>query len=227
MNIDDLKKEIACKWKVQTISKYKPQATCVAYIDARDAENMLDNVCGPENWQDAYREIKGQMFCGISIKCNDEWITKWDTGTSGNFEKEKSLSSDAFKRAAVKWGIGRFLYDTDVIYIATNEAKKDKNYPYPVDSNGKRIWNLTKHFNNNKKANSGIKPDDIAPEEKSYKKISDFQYINLREICDSLDFPIDETLQKMAKVVYQLKDIKDLPADWFDAAVKKLEGHKK
>lgn len=230
MDLKDLQKEMPCKWKVQTVSKFKAQATCVAYIDARDVENRLDDVCGPGRWQDTYLEIKGQMFCGISIKCDcdkldnpDEWVTKWDTGTAGSFEKEKSVSSDAFKRAAVKWGIGRFLYDKDVRYIPTNEMKKDRNHPYPIDGNGKRIWNLTKHFQGSKEDTSGIKPDDIVPEEKAYKKISDIQYITLREICDSKEFPIEETLKRLAKIVYQLEDIKDLPEAWFEAAQKKLE----
>lgn len=148
MDLKKLTKQIPYKWRVQSFSEYKPEATCVAYIDARDVMDLLDEVCSPENWQDDYKVVDGKLFAGIGIKKEDIWIWKWDTGTESNVEKEKGQVSDSFKRAAVKWGIGRFLYSLEIKRVAANEKKttNPKNYPYPVDASGKRIWNLTKHF---------------------------------------------------------------------------------
>lgn len=152
MNLKDLSKEIPCKWRVQSFSKNKPSAQCVAYIDARDVMDLLDEVVGHENWQDDYKDLGGQIFAGIGIKTGDGWwVWKWDTGSESNIEKEKGQASDSFKRAAVKWGIGRFLYSKDIIFVEANEVKKDANtFPYVIDGNGKRVWDLTKYINEQK-----------------------------------------------------------------------------
>lgn len=147
MDLTKLKKEIPHKWRVQMFSKNKPSAQCVAYIDARDVMDTLDKVVGAENWQDDYKLIDGKLLAGIGIKCGNEWIWKWDTGTESNMEKEKGQMSDAFKRAGVKWGIGRFLYDLPIQYLPANEKKTQSNFPYVVDEQGKQVWDITKHIN--------------------------------------------------------------------------------
>ena len=138
---EKLKFPIPHKWKVQSYNSTKTKGSCVAYIDARDVMDLLDKAVGYENWKDEYLYVNNQWLCGLSIRTeNGEWVTKWDTGTAGNMEAEKSAISDAFKRAGVKWGIGRFLYDLEIKWIDI----KDKR---PVDKSGKIIWDLTKHFN--------------------------------------------------------------------------------
>ena len=146
MNLQDLKKVISYKWRVQSFSKFKAQGQCVAYIDARQAQDLLDDVVGVGNWQDKYYSEGGLLFCSVGIKVDSEWVWKADTGSESNMEAQKGHSSDAFKRACVKWGIGRFLYNLKIQYVEANEIKTQKNYPYPVQ-NGKRIWDLTKHIN--------------------------------------------------------------------------------
>lgn len=147
MELKHLKKVILHKWRVQSFSKNKPSAQCVAYIDARDVMDTLDSVVGPENWQDDYQLVDGKLLAGIGIKCGEEWVWKWDTGTESNMEKEKGQMSDAFKRAGVKWGIGRFLYDLPIQYLPASEKKTTTNYPYVVDEQGKQVWDITKHIN--------------------------------------------------------------------------------
>lgn len=147
MDLNKLLESMPYKWRVQSFSKNKPSASCVAYVDARDVARRLDEACGVGNWQDDYKSAGNLLFCGIGIKVNNEWIWKWDTGTESNMEAEKGHASDAFKRAAVKWGVGRFLYDLDVVYLDANEVKTKTNFPYVVDKNGKRVWDITKHIN--------------------------------------------------------------------------------
>lgn len=151
MDLEKLKEKIPYQWRVQQFSKNKAAAQCVAYIDARDVMNLLDKVVGAENWQDDYKVINGQLFAGIGIRVGEKgWVWKWDLGTESQAEKEKGQVSDSFKRAAVKWGIGRFLYDLDIKTVTTNEAKTQSNYPYVIDSNGKRVYDLTAHINSMK-----------------------------------------------------------------------------
>jgi len=142
----ELKKEIPFKWRVQSYSKQKPQATCVAYIDSRDAQDLLDSVC---TWSDRYYEQHGMLFCEITIYADGREYKRSDTGSESQADAQKGHSSDAFKRAFVKFGGGRFLYSKKIQYIKANEVKKSGNYPYPIDNNGKRIWDVTKYINSN------------------------------------------------------------------------------
>lgn len=140
-----LKKEIPFKWRVQSFSKQKPQATCVAYIDSRDVQDVLDANC---LWSDRYYEENGMLFCEITIHADGREYKRSDTGSESQADKEKGHSSDAFKRAAVKFGVGRFLYSQKIQYLPANEKKTNNNYPFVIDENGKRVWDITKLINN-------------------------------------------------------------------------------
>lgn len=82
------------------------------YLTARHVMNRLDKVVGPENWRDEYEFLPGgRVMCTLYLRVNGEWIGKADMGTETDVEPEKGAVSDAFKRAAVRWGIGRELYN--------------------------------------------------------------------------------------------------------------------
>lgn len=140
INFNDLKKEIPYKYKPQSVKFGK--ATLVAYIDSRDVQDVLDEVCGPENWEDDYRIIDGTLFCTLAINVtgdpiNPRWVSKTDCGVESNVEKQKGESSDAFKRAAVKWGVGRFLYKLKIFELPT----KDYNGKERIATrDGKILW---------------------------------------------------------------------------------------
>lgn len=150
MDLKKLQQKITPKWRLQQFSKKYPSAICIAYIDARDAMRILDNVVGPENWQDDYKMVGDQRFCGVGIRVNDSWVWKWDTGSETNVEAEKGEASDSFKRACVKWGIGRFLYDLEAQTVKVSERKSQSNYPYVIDESGNRIYDLTEYINTRK-----------------------------------------------------------------------------
>ena len=143
MKLKELKKEINFKWRLQSCNMYGAQ--CVAYIDARDVQDLLDNVVGEENWQVKYSEYKGNLFASIGIKCGEEWVFKSDCGTESNVEKQKGEASDAFKRAGVMWGIGRFLYSKDILKI--RDVVNVNNKYYPATPQGKRIYNINEYCN--------------------------------------------------------------------------------
>jgi hypothetical protein len=149
---DKLSEPMEYKWRVQSYSKSQPTAICVAYVDSRDVQNRLDNVLGVEGWQCDYKEVKGNLFCGIGVNFDGIWVWKWDCGTESKEDAEKGEASDSFKRAAVKWGIGRFLYSLGIEYLPANEIKNNNNFPYPVDQNGKRVSDVTKEINKKKKS---------------------------------------------------------------------------
>lgn len=99
-------------WRVGATKGDKSAGMALAYIDARDVMDRLDEVVGPENWQSRYPHANGKTVCEIDIYIEGRgWVTKSDGAGDTDHEAEKGALSDAFKRAAVRWGIGRYLYD--------------------------------------------------------------------------------------------------------------------
>lgn len=98
------------------------------YKDARVDQNVLDETVKPENWQRDHKELKGNIYCGISIWDEDKkmWITKWDAGKESYTESEKGEASDSFKRAGFNWGIGRELYTSPFIWVTSTKCKIEK-----------------------------------------------------------------------------------------------------
>lgn len=101
--------------------------TLLLYKDARCDMNILDETVGAMNWQRAH--TRDNANCIVSIWDDERriWISKEDTGTESNTEKEKGLASDSFKRACFNWGIGRELYTAPFIFVANQEYIKAKN----------------------------------------------------------------------------------------------------
>lgn len=92
-------------------------AKCLAYVTNRAIMDRLDELVGIERWANEYKEGPGGgVICGISIFIKSEthpdgvWITKWDGAENTAVEAIKGGLSGAMKRAAVQWGIGRYLY---------------------------------------------------------------------------------------------------------------------
>lgn len=90
-------------------------ARSVLYVTARTVMNRLDNVVGPENWWDDYTPNEKSVLCRLTLRMPDgQVLTKADAGgyagMSDEGDDDKSGFSDAFKRAAVKFGVARYLY---------------------------------------------------------------------------------------------------------------------
>lgn len=95
------------------------------YKNARCDMNILDETVGPFNWQRDHKELKGNMYAGISIFDENKgiWVTKWDCGAESNTEAEKGEASDSFKRAGFNWGIGRELYTSPFVWFKSEQLK--------------------------------------------------------------------------------------------------------
>ena len=94
----------------------------LAFIDARDVMERLDDVLSPAGWQCRYSHANGKTVCDIGVKAHGEWIWKADGAGDSDVEAEKGALSDAFKRAAVRFGVGRYLYDVDAPWVALEPA---------------------------------------------------------------------------------------------------------
>lgn len=108
-------------------------AQLLLYKDSRCDKRILDETFGIFGWKDRYEEIKGNLFCTISIWDDEkqQWVDKCDCGTESFSEKEKGEASDAFKRAGFNVGIGRELY-TRIFYFASVPTKKNEKGKYDL-----------------------------------------------------------------------------------------------
>src|SRR5437763_10439546 len=115
--------------------KFKPQMVknnrclAMAYIDARLIQDRLDEVLGVENWEDGYKILPdGSVMCRLRIKLGERWISKTDVGSPSEQpdvgDRLKAAFSDALKRAAVKFGIGRYLYRLSAQWVDYDPVKK-------------------------------------------------------------------------------------------------------
>lgn len=124
-------------WRIGPRNRDKTKGQPLAYLNARDVMGRLDDVVGPECWQDHYTEgHSGRVFCHLTIM----GVTKGDGAGSTDVEGAKGAISDAFKRAAVKFGIGRYLYYCDAPWIDLDDKghlprnfNGDKYLPAPID----------------------------------------------------------------------------------------------
>lgn len=98
------------------------------YKDARCDQNILDETVGPMNWQREHTRDNRNCIVSIWDKEKQQWISKEDTGTESNTEKEKGLASDSFKRACFNWGIGRELYSAPFIWIPADKCEIKKGF---------------------------------------------------------------------------------------------------
>lgn len=117
------------------VVKFRPgavsgnRALAMPYIDARVVMDRLDAVVGAGNWQDAYEFLPdGSALCRLQLRIDGEWIVKADVGGPSEQpdegDRHKAAVSDSLKRAAVKWGIGRYLYRLAPIWADYDPAKK-------------------------------------------------------------------------------------------------------
>lgn len=81
------------------------------YVDARAVMKRLNSVLTPYNWQRRDEKHNMGVTSHLGVKINGEWIWKSDGADYTDIESAKGGHSVAFRRAAVNWGIGMYLYD--------------------------------------------------------------------------------------------------------------------
>jgi hypothetical protein len=198
----------AIHWRAQTVRKDGTQALALAYLDARDVMDRLDEVMSPAGWSDTFTETaKGRVICSLSLMLGDQWISKSDGAGDTAVEGEKGGISDAFKRAGVKWGIGRYLYDLGNVW-APCESRDFNNKKQFVKwkPEAERVFaNALRALSQGAAAQPANPPETI----------NDGQREKLMALLDSTNFPTDRLLS-----VSKIKDLRELPAARFDGAMK-------
>lgn len=119
------KSEISCKVKQVT----EKGCLILLYKTARVDAQILDETYTAKNWTNDYKEIKGNLYCGIGVREDGgEFVWKWDCGIESAADAQKGEASDAFKRAGFKWGIGVELYSAPFIWANVQTQKNAKGF---------------------------------------------------------------------------------------------------
>lgn len=117
------------EWRVShaRMTRNGPQALVLAYVTNRAIQERLDDVFGIAGWKNEYQEWRDKgVLCTISCKVDGEWIAKSDGADTTDLEATKGGFSNSMKRAAVQWGIGRYLYNLEQVWVNVNE--RGQNY---------------------------------------------------------------------------------------------------
>jgi len=188
------------RWRIQ--KKYDTQAYVLAYIDARDVMNRLDQVVGPGNWKREHNITpQGMFLCTVSIWDDEskQWIPKQDGAGETNVEQEKGGLSDSFKRACVNWGIGRYLYELPRAKV-------------PID----------KYGNFNKADLPPMPPEAIPYEERKEVLINELRVLYSQKKNDEtvdIEALFKEGQEKVGATPKELKDVKELDLETLTATI--------
>ena len=160
------------EWRIQQSGENKGRvwAMALAYVTNRAIQNRLDTVCGPMGWKNEFIETAGGVMCGISIWCSDkkEWITKYDGAEKTDIEAMKGGLSGSMKRAAVQWGIGRYLYKLESAFVDCFTDKSGKNRGTAINKQTKQKTYFT--------WNPPRLPDFALPDEEKQQQTHQQQY---------------------------------------------------
>jgi hypothetical protein len=190
-------------WRVGSTTADKKRGMALAYIDARDVMERLDEVCGPGGWQCAYPHATGKTVCSIGVKVENEWVWKSDGAGDTDFEADKGALSDAFKRAAVRWGVGRYLYDVDAPWVEIEPMGKSFKIAASELPKLRALLNRS------------------APEEPGWKTRAN----KMREALKEAARP-DDIDKIIASYGVSLKEIKEASPDAYDWLMKAAETRK-
>ena len=191
-------------WRLGKTVADKGCGLALAYIDARAAMDRLDAVCGPGGWQNKYSHAQGTVVCEIGIKIGDEWVWKADGAGATQVEAEKGSLSDAFKRSAVRWGIGRYLYDLKNTWVQIEP--QGRSFKIKEDQ-----WEKLRRVAAGAQQPSQTKPqyrDHQAPvDAEALKKAQGWadNFLKALKDCPGIDY-VDESIKQNAKFLQNLQD---------------------
>lgn len=202
-------------------------AILLLYKDARADMNILDETVGAMNWKREH--TRDNQNCIVSLwndKIN-QWISKEDTGTESNTEKEKGLASDSFKRACFNWGIGRELYTTGLVWVNADKMnlteKNGKKSTYDKFSVKEISYDdygnikILKIYNENKKI---VCFEKVALETESQKKARLEK--EEKENIDKLEKQKADELALHGKLVHDLNELMCDNTEMFEKSIIKM-----
>jgi hypothetical protein len=140
-------------------------ARFVAYIDANTVRERLDGVV-PGEWDLtlellpslAQHDENGEPTCSFKARLQILGVIREDVGTGRDY---KSAATDAFKRAAVRFGVANELYDYEQNWV---QVDSDSKYAKPVEDPGEAYARrmARSQAKTKRRADRSVKPTESA-----------------------------------------------------------------
>jgi hypothetical protein len=196
------------------------RALALAYINTRAVMDRLDDVLGPDSWEDRYEVLaSGDVVCTLKCRVGERWVRKSDVGGPSEQpdggDRMKAAFSDAFKRAAVKFGIGRYIarlprmwvdYDVANRRIKAPPTIPPKYLPTPPDRRPQQTAPTSQLRGTGRPVVAGI-PRITADECERLAKQLKSAHISLQSVLQH----------------YDITRLDDLPADQFKAVIDRAD----
>ena len=217
------------EFRISATTKDKLKGLAVAYIQNRAVQNRLDEVVGFNNWKNEFIELKnGSKICGISIKIHNEWITNYDGAPDTDIESTKGGLSNSMKRAAVQWGIGRYLYNLPGQWVKIQP--KGKSYEIK-ERPSLPNWALPKEFQKEKSFKEEIQetykselPKNVQVCIDSFKKLNISRSELETYLCLEAETFSDKDIDTLRNVYYCIAKGKNKKEDFFTPSDKPKKG---
>ena len=108
-------------WRAGVVSRDKKRAQALPYAEPRIYEDRLNQIC-PGLWSVSFRPWgESRIICDLTIG----ELTRSSTGEENEgFAPGTAAEAQAFKRACVKFGLGRYLYDIPIVWVPYDEKAR-------------------------------------------------------------------------------------------------------
>lgn len=103
--------------KVQSFNRERTKAMLVCYLQHTDVYARIEKV-DPAWTSEVVQTEKGHESYLVRVKMTIKGVSRDNFGEGGDL---KGATSDAIKRAAMLFGIGRYLYDSETVWIPYTE----------------------------------------------------------------------------------------------------------
>lgn len=111
------------QWRAGSTTKDKSKAQALPYAEPRVYEDRLNTIC-PGHWEVSFEPWGDRrIICRLTIY----GITRASTGEEGDSPNSiagTAAEAQAFKRACSRFGLGRYLYDLPVQWVAYDKETK-------------------------------------------------------------------------------------------------------
>jgi hypothetical protein len=113
------------EWRVGSSNKDKTRGKALPYLKFKAVADRLDEVFGEPEWKAVFvAGPAGGVVCQLSLRIAGEWICKENGAGNTDLEGVKGGLTDAFKRAATMWGVGRYLHAYDALWVDVDQYGK-------------------------------------------------------------------------------------------------------
>lgn len=107
------------KAKIQVISKDRTRGLLVLYLQHIDVQNRLEEV-DPAWSTEVLREDRMDEMVFVRLRLTLKGVSRENVGEGYD---PKGAYSDALKRCAMLFGVGRYLYDSEPVWVPYDETR--------------------------------------------------------------------------------------------------------